>query len=518
MKKLNFLTGLCFLAISIVFSGCTGNKSQNPVVKTSQGKISGFIDEGIYTFKGIPYAKADRFMPPQRPDSWKGVRECMNFSKIAMQVNSWSPDSVMDEKELFTLNVWSQGLNDGKKRAVMVWLHGGGFSTGASDDPISHGKMLAKTGDVVLVSVNHRLNILGFLDLSACGDAYAQSANIGMLDIVEALKWVQQNIEKFGGDPNNVTIFGESGGGGKVGTLMCMPPAKGLFHKAIIQSGTLINVMTKEKSTALGLAVLEVLGLTPDQVNQLDTIPYKKLVEAGNIAMANTVGTRRPGTPTMFGFGPVPNGKDLLQQPFTPDFSDLSKEVPLLIGTTLNELVRTSYGEKDLTLEQAKERLKQTYGDRTEEYVALYAKAYPNFTPQDLLSIDLVFRPNTIMVADARAAKNQAPVYSYLLTWKSPVDDGTRGSFHGVDIPLAFNNIELGKHWTGSSDDAQQLANKMSAAWINFAKTGNPNVEGVLPTWKAYTQENGETMIFDSECSIVNNHDRELMEFIKATK
>jgi para-nitrobenzyl esterase len=516
MKKLNFLTGLCFLAISIVFSGCAGNKSPNPVVKTSQGKISGFIDEGIYTFKGIPYAKAERFMPPQQPDAWKGVRECMNFSKIAMQVNSWSPDSVMDEKELFTLNVWSQGLNDGTKRAVMVWLHGGGFSTGASDDPISHGKLLAKTGDVVLVSVNHRLNILGFLDLSACSDAYAQSANIGMLDIVEALKWVQQNIEKFGGDPNNVTIFGESGGGGKVGTLMCMPPAKGLFHKAIIQSGTLINVMTKEKSTALGLAVLEVLGLTPDQVNQLDTIPYKKLVEAGNKAMANTVGTRRPGTPTMFGFGPVPDGKDLLQQPFTPDFSDLSKEVPLLIGTTLNELVRTSYGEKDLTLEQAKERLKQTYGDRTDEYVALYAKAYPNFTPQDLLSIDLVFRPNTIMVADARATKNQAPVYAYLLTWKSPVDNGTRGSFHGVDIPLAFNNIELGKHWTGSSDDAQQLANKMSDAWINFAKTGNPNVEGVLPAWKAYTQENGETMIFDSECSIVNNHDRELMEFIKA--
>ncbi|MBN2683693.1 MAG: carboxylesterase/lipase family protein [Pontiellaceae bacterium] len=518
MMKQKYHAGLCFLVLSIAISGCSGIKSPNPVVKTSHGKISGLIDEGIYTFKGIPYAKAERFMPPHQPEAWKGVRECVDFSKIAMQVNSWSPDSAMDEKELFTLNVWSQGLNDGKKRAVMVWLHGGGFSTGASDDPISHGKMLAKTGDVVLVSINHRLNILGFLDLSACGDAYAQSANIGMLDIVEALKWVQENIEKFGGDPNNVTIFGESGGGGKVGTLMCMPPAKELFHKAIIQSGTLINVMTKEKSAAVGLALLDVLGLTPEQVDQLNTIPYKKLVEAGDKALANTVGTRRPGTPTMFGFGPVPDGKDLLQQPFTPDFADLSNDVPLLIGTTLNELARTSYGEKDLSLEQAKERLKQTYGDRTDEYIALYAKTYPNYTPQDLLSIDPIFRPNTIMVADARANKKQAPVYTYLLTWKSPVEDGTRGSFHGVDIPLAFNNIELGKHWTGNSDDAQQLADKMSAAWINFAKTGNPNVEGVLPAWKAYTQENGETMIFDSACSIVNNHDRELMQFIKATE
>jgi para-nitrobenzyl esterase len=208
----------------------------------------------------------------------------------------------------------------------------------------------------------------------------------------------------------------------------------------------------------------------------------------------------------------------LLQQPFTPDFADFSKDVPLLIGTTLNELANTSYREKNLTLEQAKERLTRIYGDRTDEYVALYAKAYPNFTPQDLLSIDPIFRPNTIMVADARANKKQAPVYAYLLTWKSPVEDGTRGSFHGVDIPLAFNNIELGKHWTGSSDDAQQLADRMSAAWINFAKTGNPNVKGVLPAWSAYTQENGETMIFDSTCSIMNNHDRELMQFIKAAE
>jgi para-nitrobenzyl esterase len=519
MKKQMYFSFFCLALIGFSFNACTSgakqNLVQNPIVTTSKGDISGVVEDSIFTFLGIPYAKADRFMPPQKVEVWEGVRECTNFSPIAMQVNSWSPDSVMNEKDLFTVNVWTSGINDEKKRPVMLWLHGGGFSFGASDDPISHGKLLAQKGDIVLVSVNHRLNILGFLDLSACGEEYEHSGNVGMLDIVAAMNWIKQNIENFGGDPNNVTIFGESGGGGKVGTLMCMPPAKGLFHKAIIQSGTLINVMTKEKSEELGLAVLDVLGLTPEQVSLLDTVPYKRLVEAGNTALAQTVGMRSPGTSTMFGFGPVPDSVNLLQQPFTPDFSDISKDVPLLIGTTFNEMMRTSYAEKDLTLEQAKERLEKIYGERTDEYIELFAQAYPDYSPQDLLSIDTVFRPNTIMVADAWANKSEAPVYSYLLAWKSPVDDATRGSFHGVDIPLAFNNIELGKHWTGSGQDAIDLADKMSSTWINFAKTGNPNVEGVLPEWNTYSQENGETMIFDNESKIANNHDRALMDFIK---
>lgn len=517
MSKLLYFYALLFFIVVFSIHGCTSSSNQHhkPIVETSYGTISGYIDDGIYTFKGIPYAQAERFMPPQKPDSWEGVREQTKFGPIAMQVNSWSPDSVMNEDKLFTVNVWTQGVNDGKKRPVMFWLHGGGFRVGASDDPITDGKMLAKRGDVVLVSVNHRLNILGFLDLSDFGDQYAHSANVGMLDIVAALEWVNTNIENFGGDPENVTIFGESGGGGKVGTLMSMPAAEGLYHKAIIQSGTLINVMTKEKSTEVGRAVVEELGLTSDQVNRLDTISYKTLVEAGNNAVAKTIGVRTPGSSTMFGFGPVPDGVNLLQQPFTPGFADISEDIPLLIGTTLNELVRTAYGEKDLTLDQAKERLKETYGNKTDTYIELFGKAYPDFTPQDLLSIDNVFRPYTIRVADARSAKRDAPVYSYLLTWKSPVDDSTRGSFHGLDIPLVFDNIELGQHWTGTGDDAYELAGIMSSSWINFAKTGNPNVENVLPDWKPYSRENGETMIFDKENKIVNNHDRELMQLIK---
>ncbi|HEX2921224.1 MAG TPA: carboxylesterase family protein [Bacteroidales bacterium] len=434
----------------------------------------------------------------------------------AMQGNGSPSDSTMNEQKLFTVNVWSQGLNDGKKRPVMLWIHGGGFASGSSNDPVSYGEMLAKKGDIVLVSVNHRLNILGFLDLSEYGAKYASSANVGMLDLVESLRWINKNIKEFGGDPSNVTIFGESGGGGKVATLLCMPAAKGLFHKAIIQSGTLLNVMTKEKSTLITRALLKELGLSAAQVSSLDTIPYRKLVEAGNKALTKTVGMRTPGTAKMFGFGPVPDGVNLLQQPFSPSFSEISKDVPVLIGTTFNELRRTVYGEKNLTMEQARERLVKGYGEKAEKYIELFGKSYPGYSPQDLLSIDTVFRPYTIMVADAWSAKSKAPVYTYMLTWKSPIENGTRGSFHGLDIALVFNNVSLGQmQWTGKGEDAYALAEKMSSAWLNFAKTSNPNADKVLPPWKPYSRENGETMIFDNECRIVNNHDRELMYLIK---
>jgi para-nitrobenzyl esterase len=501
----------------ICFSGFMPgtNQDQKPIVKTTFGDISGYIDDGIFIFKGIPYAKAERFMPPQEPDKWDGVLECKEFGFVAKQVVAWIPDSTMDEKKLFSVNVWTKGISDGKKRPVMLWLHGGGFFVGSSNDPMTYGKALAKKGDVVVVSVNHRLNILGYLDLSACGPKYAQSANAGMLDIVKALEWIKNNINNFGGNPSDVTIVGESGGGGKVGTLMCMPAAKGLFHKAIIQSGTLINVMTKEKSQALALAVLENLGLTKNDADKLDTIPYLKLVKAGNDAVAKFAGPRKPGAPTMFGFSPSADGVVLLQQPFSPGFADISKDIPVMMGTTFNELMPTVYAEKDLTMEQAKERLAKDYGDKTNQYIELFAKAYPNYTPQDLLSIDNVFRPFTIRTADARAVKGNAPLYVYFLAWKSPVDNATKGAFHGLDIPLAFNTVDLRPDWTGNSEEAWKLSDKMSSAWLNFVKTGNPNVKGVLPEWEPYTAKNGATMYFDNECRIVNNHDRELMNLIK---
>ena len=517
MRLLRNFALLLPVAAGLCLTGCESKTAGTgePVVKTSSGEVSGTIKDSVYAFKGIPYAKAERFMAPQDPDAWDTVRVCNAFGPVARQVVPWYPDSVQNEKELFTVNVWTRGINDGKKRPVMLWLHGGGFHVGASNDPMTYGEALARKGDIVTVSVNHRLNILGFLDLSAYGDKYAQSANVGMLDIVKALQWIQKNIEQFGGNPADVTIVGESGGGGKVGTLMCMPAAKGLFHKAIIQSGTLLNSMTKEKSQGLAAAVLEQLGLTPNYIAKLDTISYPALVKAGNDAIAKINGPRRPGSPTMFGFAPSADGSVLVQQPFSPGFAEISKDIPVMIGSTLNELMPVAYGDKTLTIEQAKERLAKEYGKKTDEYISLFAKAYPNYTPQDLLSIDKVFRPFTIRTADARAAESTAPLYVYLLTWKSGVDSASKGSFHGLDIPLAFNTVDLRKDWTGDTKEAWDLAAKMSSAWINFVKTGNPNVEGVLPKWETYTAQNGVTMEFDNECRIINNHDRELMNFIR---
>jgi para-nitrobenzyl esterase len=505
------------IAVGLLFSACSPgeNESRESIVKTSYGKVSGYNEDGITIFKGIPYAKAERFMPPQEPDAWEGVRECRTYGPVAKQIVPWITDSLMNEKELFSVNVWTPGISDEKKRPVMLWLHGGGFHVGSSSDPMTDGKALSQKGDVVMVSINHRLNILGFLDLSGASPKYAQSANAGMLDVVKALEWIRNNIENFGGDPSNVTIFGESGGGGKVGTLMCMPSAKGLFHKAIIQSGTLVNVMTKEKSQALGLTVLENLGLTPDDIDKIDTVSYAALVKAGNDAIASISGPRIPGSAKMFGFAPSADGEVLLQQPFSPGFANISDGIPLLIGTTLNELIRTAYGEKELTIEQAKERLAKVYNDRTGQFVKLYEKTYPNFTPQDMLSVDTVFRPFTIRTADARAEQANAPTFCYFLAWKSPVDSASRGSFHGLDIPLAFNNVDLRSDWTGTSEEAYELADKMSSSWLNFVKTGNPNVEGKLPDWQPHSVDNGTTMYFDSKSRIVNNHDRELMRFIK---
>jgi len=519
MSRLTNFVFFFLITAGFCFTGCKPqtDNNQEPVVGTTSGDVSGSFNDSVYAFKGIPYARAERFMPPQDPDAWDGVLECKDFGPVARQIVPWYPDSIQNERELFSVNVWTQGIKDGKKRPVMLWLHGGGFHVGASNDPMTYGEALAKKGDVVFVSVNHRLNILGFLDLSACGEKYAQSANVGMLDIVKALEWIQKNIGNFGGNPSDVTIVGESGGGGKVGTLMCMPAAEGLFHKAIIQSGTLLNKMTQEQSQALGLAVLEKLGLTPNDADKLDTVAYMNLVKAGNEAMEEISGPRRPGSRTMFGFAPSEDGVVLLQQPFSPGFADISNDIPLMIGSTLNEMMPTAYGEKDLTIEDAKERLATEYGDRTDQYIELFAKAYPDHTPQDLLSVDKVFRPYTIRTADARALETSTPLYVYLLAWKSPVDSASRGSFHGLDIPLAFNNVDLRPDWTGNSEEAWKIADKMSSAWINFIKTGNPNVEGVLPRWEPYTAENGATMYFDNECRIVNNHDRELMNFMIPT-
>ena len=496
------------LTLAMMMGGMAYGIVENPyVVNTESGWVEGFNQNETVAFLGIPYAKVERFMPPLPVDKWEGIRKCDHWGPQAMQMTQGREltEDEMSEKNCCVLNVWTKGKE--WKKPVMVWLHGGGFDSGTS--AWNPGMELAKK-DVVVVSVNHRLNILGFLDLSSCSDKYKYSANVGMLDVVAALQWVRNNISLFGGDPNNVTIFGESGGGGKVGTLLCMPPARGLFHKAIILSGTILNVNTKKMSEALGEAVLKELGIDKEHIDKIQAVPYKELYAAGQRAMAASIGTRKPGTPMMWGFGPTPDGETLLQQPFQPGFADISNDIPIIIGTTFNELQRLAYN-RPMTMEQAKETLMPVFGDDTDEYIRAFGKAYPGYTPQDLVSIDWLFRPKTIITADYISRNREAQTYTYMFTWRSPIN---KGSVHGHELKFCFNTLQHSKNELPEpTDEDKKLADLMSSAWSAFAHTGNPNTKG-LPKWKPYTAEKGDMMIFDHKCKIRHNPDRHLEELI----
>ena len=494
------------MAVVMVMVGC-GQTADSLVVETSSGKVKGFEQEGTMAFLGIPYAKVERFMPPLPVDAWEDIRICDHWGPQAMQMTHGRElsEDEMSEKNSCVLNVWTTDKE--AEKPVMVWLHGGGFESGTS--AWNPGMGLAKK-DVVVVSINHRLNVLGFLDLSACDEKYKYSANVGMLDIVAALQWVQQNIRQFGGDPTNVTIFGESGGGGKVGTLLCMPSAQGLFHKAIVMSGTILNVNTKAMSEELGQAVLKELGIENGQIERINEVSYNELYAAGQRAMAASIGTRKPGTPMMWGFGPSPDGEILLQQPFQPGFSEISTEIPILIGTTYHELQRLLY-DKEMTMDEARAMLRPTFGEDTENYIQSFETTYPDFVPQDLVCIDWLFRPKTILTADEIAESRKAPTYMYMFTWRSPV---TQGSQHGHELKFCFNTLHHSlNELPQATEQDLQLADWMSSSWAQFAHTGNPNTSG-LPKWEPYTSTNGEMMIFDYDCKVVNNHDRKLNEWI----
>ena len=497
------------MALAILTVSVSQAQTNDPmVVSTQSGLVKGIDQEGTMGFLGIPYAKVERFMPPQPVDKWDTIRVCDHWGPMTMQPSNRPMSEDEMSEQCCVLNVWTTDVK--AKKPVMFWLHGGGFDSGTSAwDP---GMQLAKK-DVVVVSINHRLNILGFLDLSSTNAKYKYSGNVGMLDAVQALEWVRDNIANFGGDPTNVTIFGESGGGGKVGTLLCMPKAKGLFHKAIIMSGTILNVNTKAMTEELGEAVLKELGIKKKNVDKIKEVSYKDLYAAGQTAMAASIGTRKPGTPMMWGFGPSPDGEMLLQQPFQPDFASISDDVPIMIGTTFNELQRQRYNQK-ITLDEARTELQRTFGDETDAYIEAFKEAYPDFTPQDLLSIDWLFRPKTIITADAIGGKRKADTYVYMYTVaEKDKANGCKGSAHGAELKYCFN---VAHHYTDQLSQGTLEANKlwgelMSSVWAQFAHDGKPG----LPGWQPYTKENGELMVFGGTLPyLLHNHDRKLEEII----
>lgn len=500
------------------------------LAQTTGGSVAGYIDNGIFTYKGIPYAKAERFMPPVPADKWEGVRSCRAYGPTCPQGKrmGWYSDEQafsfnwndgFPDEDCLRVNIWTPGINDGKKRPVMVWLHGGGYSAGSGQElPSYDGRNLAEKGDVVVVTLNHRLNVLGFLDLSAYGEKYAHSGNSGLLDLVAALEWVQENIANFGGDASNVTIFGQSGGGGKVSTLLATPAAKGKFHKAIVQSGAMLRTMDSRWSRRIGAAVVEELGITPCRIDEISKVPFEDLLAAGEkvIARLKPEAEKQGFASFIFGWAPTVDGSVLPRQPFSPDAPEQSKDVPMMIGTTIHEFSLSTYVPQLRTIDKsaAIEYLRTKYGEKTEEFLRLFEKTYPDYQPKDLIDTDFTFRPSAIEQAVIKARQGGAPVYTYMFAWESPVLDGILRSTHCMEIPFVFNNADIHASMTGGGKDALELAEKMSQAWINFARTGDPNTED-LPQWPVYNCSEGAAMIFNDDCEVRYNHDKELINFIR---
>ena len=531
MKKIILsLLAFCFVAGA---SAQLQTGEDVAVTNTDAGKVRGYIHNSIYTYKGIPYAEAKRFESPQKPKPWSNVRSSLTYGPVAPLMIPTT--QVQDESEFvfhhdwgytsedcMRLNVWTPGINDGKKRPVLFWIHGGGFTAGSSQElPSYDGENLAKKGDVVVVSINHRLNILGYLDLSAYGDKYKQSANLSIVDMVAALEWVKANVANFGGDPNNVTIFGQSGGGAKVNTLMATPSAKGLFHKAVNQSGAFRTTLLEKSDTQLiGAEVLKALNLEPGQIDNIQKVPYAELVAAGNKAL-KIVGDKLKAEGKNLGafgglsWGPSRDGEFLPYQFTDPKAVELSKNIPLLIGTVKNEFMASLFsGMSNASAEKVNDFLKNRYKDKTDAYIAAAKKAFPNDTkPSDLMDIDLMFRPGAVTQAKAKSTAGGAPVYMYLFAWQSPVFGGKYKALHCMELPFVFNNIARCEEMTGGGKEAYALADKMSQSWINFAKTGNPNANG-LPKWEPYTAEKGATMFFDNTSTVRYHHDKELLEVV----
>lgn len=505
----------------------TGPAGSGTVVETASGRVRGavqnFAQGKVYSFRGVPYgastAGANRFLPPQKPQPWTGVRDALDIGLRAPQlaaniVPEWA---VLDRTEpsgedCLMLNVWTPAA-DNKKRPVMLWLHGGGFS-GGSDGFVSYdGTELARKHDVVVVGINHRLNIFGFLYLAELGDAkFASAANAGILDCVAALEWTRDNIAGFGGDPGNVTIFGQSGGGRKVSTLLGMPSAKGLFHRAIVESGSQLNGVAREDATKTAREVLTRLNLKASQLEELQRVPVRRLLAAMQ------GGNGRP-----LNFAPVTDGRTLPADMFVPVASPLSADVPLLVGCTETETTWNPQQLYDpLTDAELRERLAETLRideAAAEKVIAVYKKNQPKQSNLDIYLIagsDASTRAAAITQAERKAALNRAPVFMYLFAWRSPVRDGRLRSMHTMDIPFVYDNVDVAKVELGNGADRYILADRMSNAWVAFARTGNPSHKG-LPNWTPYNATQRATMIFNTpESKVVNDPNGEELRAVGA--
>jgi para-nitrobenzyl esterase len=487
-------------------------------VETSNGPVRGTTEDGgMYVFKGVRYGAPPvgnlRFKPPVRPKPWTEPADAYEYGNRAIQNPGLEgADTNMPEtsEDCLFLNVWSPGL-DNKKRPVMVWLHGGGFSSGSGGDVFCEGKNLARKGDVVVVTVNHRLNVFGFLQLSKeWGPDYVSSGQAGMLDIVMSLEWVRENIKRFGGDPDNVTIFGESGGGRKVAMLMAMQPADGLFHKAIIQSGSGLDAPSKADAVALGHELLRKLGIADGDIHALTSADSRTIFDAQPSMPQSAASPLGQLTVPIRGFVPCVDGIALNRKPFIPDAPKISANVPLMIGSNKDEMsIFRSSDPKfgTYTEEEFVEYVHEVLPGSAEALIPALRSAFPDYSPTDLIVATETIKGYwiaTVLQAQRKVALGAAPVYVYLLAWETKADNGRLRAHHALDVPLVFNNIEAMRSMVGPGPDPQKMADLMSSAWIAFAHTGNPNSKG-LPPWPPYDLENRATMGFDTNSHILKD-------------
>jgi para-nitrobenzyl esterase len=504
---------------ALLDSSAFAQPTPGATIETTAGKIRGTLRGGIHAFKGVPYgastAGANRFMAPQRPAKWTGVRDAFNFGHQSPQNMRFNavlapqadPAEGFDE-DCLVLNVWTPGTGDGRKRPVMFWIHGGGFAQESGTWPWIDGEALARRGDAVVITINHRLNIFGYLHLADLGgENYSASGNAGMLDLVAGLEWVRDNIAQFGGDPGNVMIFGESGGGAKTCTLLAMPAAKGLFHRAAIQSGAWLRGMPRAEANQTTETVLKELGISAANLQELQRLPVQKLLALKTGALGPL--PPRRGALRM-GFSPVVDGKILPSHPFDPIASPVSADIPLLVGCTQYEAT-LFYLADDAVFSLDEAAMRGRVAEMLDEPMAsraidVYKKANPGASPSDvflLLASDRLARMDAIRLAERKHAQGKAPVYMYLFTWNSPALGGKLRSPHTVEIPFVFDNTAIPTVMT-KAPTAKALAEKTSEAWIAFARSGNPNHAG-LPNWPAYTPSQRATMRFDDTCAVVND-------------
>lgn len=520
---------LILLAIMAMMASCCNNAKDGQrlfvgddiaLTETTYGLVQGYILDDVYTYLGIPYGAPtggeNRFMPPKAPEKWEGVRKVMFYGNDAPQAhankwgnNSWTFTDHWNyydfSEDCLNLNVWTPAP-DGKKRPVLVWMHGGGFSSGNSIEQDGyHGANLARSGDIVFVSVNHRLNVFGFSDLSSAGPEFAQSGNVGILDLVAALQWVHDNIANFGGDPGNVTIMGQSGGGAKVCDVMAMPSSAGLVHKAVALSGNAITAAAQDGTKAIGDAILNKVG---GDVKKLQEMPWEEYYALAN-QVAAEVGTG--------GFAPVADGNVLPSGNFFEDAAAASAQIPLLLCTTTSEfsLSRENAQMEAISFDDAVAMVRDNYGQpKAEEILKAFQAAFPEKKPIELVNLAVAHRTGVLATADAKFAQGGAPVWLAWFDYNAPLFDGRIKAFHCADICYWFRNTDLMVTHTGGGKEPRGVSDQMSAALLAFMRTGDPNCRQ-LPAWPAYNTEDGATMIFGVKSVVRNAPDREALGLLE---